>query len=295
MKLNIVKTRKIWFAISSLLVVVSILSLVVWRLNFGIDFTGGALLDVRLEQGTVDEVRSFMNEQGYADARVQTSEPGEYLIRLGAINEEQHQALLTELAESFGYTEEVKFDYVGPVVGQELAKKAIYAIVLCLVLIMLYITWAFRHVSAPVKSWKYGAVTILAAFHNVLIPVGVFSVLGHFFGYQVDSAFIAAILTILGYSINDTIVAIDRIRENLHDWSSSDSYEEVVNRSLNQTMTRSINTTVTVLFALLAVLFFGGETTKAFALALTIGVLVSAYASIFIAAPLLVEWEKRSK
>ncbi len=294
--LNIIKTRKIWFVFSGLLIVGSIVSLLLWGLNFGIDFTGGSLTDVQIRNGAdTESVRTFVESLGYADARVQPSEDGEFLIRTEALSEEQHQALLTSLKERFGEVEENKFDFIGPVIGKELTHKALWAVVVTLFLILLYITWAFRKVSEPVKSWKYAVITVFTAFHDIIVPVGVFSVLGHFVNYQVDAAFIAAILTILGYSINDTIVVFDRTRENLREWSSSETFEQVVNRSLNQTIVRSFNTSVTVLLSLIAVLVFGGETTRQFALALTIGVATGTYSSIFIASPLLTVWERRSR
>lgn len=294
--LNIIKTRKIWFGFSAILIVGSLVSLLLWGLNFGIDFTGGSLIDVRVGGGaTTESVRVLVESQGHADVRVQPSEEGEFLIRTAALNEEQHQALLTAMTAQFGQVNESKFDFIGPVIGQELTRKAVWAVVLTLFLILLYITWAFRKVSEPVKSWKYAVITVFTAFHDVIVPIGVFSVLGHFIQYQVDSAFIAAILTILGYSINDTIVVFDRTRENLRDWSSAETFEQVVNRSLNQTIVRSFNTSLTVLLALVAVLIFGGETTRQFALALTIGVATGTYSSIFIASPFLTVWEKRSR
>ncbi len=294
--LNIIKTRKIWFVLSAGLVGGSILSLLFWGLNFGIDFTGGSLTDITITAPTsTEEVRTFVESYGLRDVRVQPSSDGEYLIRSAALSEEEHQNLLSAMTERFGELTENRFDFIGPVIGQELARKAIWAVIATLFLILIYITWAFRKVSEPVKSWKYGLITIFTGFHDVIVPLGVFSILGHFLNYQVDSAFIAAILTILGYSINDTIVVFDRTRENLQDVSSSETFERVVDRSLNQTIVRSFNTSVTVLLALLAVLFFGGETTRQFALALAIGVATGTYSSIFVASPLLVVWEKFRK
>ena len=293
--LNIIKTRKIWFVFSGVLIIGSVVSLLLWGLNFGIDFTGGSLTDVQVPSATTDSMRAFVETQGYADVRVQPSEAGEFLIRTEALNETQHQDLLTAMTAEFGQVTENKFDFIGPVIGEELTHKALWAVLLTLFLILIYITWAFRKVSEPVKSWKYAVITVFTAFHDVIVPVGVFSVLGHFINYQVDSAFIAAILTILGYSINDTIVVFDRTRENLRDWSSAETFEQVVNRSLNQTVVRSFNTSLTVLLSLVAVLIFGGESTRQFALALTIGVATGTYSSIFIASPFLTVWEKRSR
>lgn len=292
-KFNIIKTRQIWFTVSSILVGGSILSLILWGLNFGIDFTGGSLTDVTITTPTsTEEVRTFVESNGLSEVRVQPSDDGQYLIRTEALSEAEHQELLASLSDRFGEVRENKFDFIGPTIGSELTRKAVWAVVATLILILLYVTYSFRKVSEPVKSWKYGAITVFTGFHDVIVPLGVFAVLGHFTHYQIDAAFIAAILTILGYSINDTIVVFDRTRENLADASSADSFEDVVNRSLNQTIVRSFNTSVTVLLALLAVLIFGGETTRQFALTLVIGVATGTYSSIFIASPLLVVWEK---
>lgn len=294
MILDVIKTRQIWFILSGLLVAASIVSLFVYRLNFGIDFTGGSLMDLRMTSAVAtDELREAIETQGYGEVRVQPSAALEYIIRLPALNEEQHQTLLASLREKYGEVTEERFDFVGPVIGRELAKKAIWSIILLLLLIVLYVAWAFRKVSEPVKSWKYGVLTMVTAIHDVAIPLGVFSILGHFWGYQVDSAFVAAILTILGYSINDTIVVFDRTRENLMSRSSADSFEGIINRSVNQTLTRSLITGLGTLLALVAVFFFGGETTRQFSLALIIGIVTGAYSSIFIASPLLVVSERR--
>jgi len=297
MKISVINFRRVWFIFSGVLIVASLLSLIFFRLNFGIDFTGGSLMDLQLTNTEVatDEIRSLVESQGYGEVRVQTKESGGYLIRLQALNEEQHQALLSVFGEKYGEVQENRFDFVGPMIGSQLAKKAIWAIIAVLLLIVLYVAWAFRKVSEPIASWKYGVLTMITALHDVIIPLGVFSVLGHFYGYQIDSAFVAAILTILGYSINDTIVVFDRTRENLLKRSSSEDFSEILDRSVHQTLSRSINTSLTTLLALVAVYFFGGETTKQFSLALIIGIVTGTYSSIFIATPLLLVWERKSR
>lgn len=296
MKLNVVKTRWIWFSFSGLLIGASVLGLALFGLNFGIDFTGGTLMDVTIASApSTDAVRSHIDSLGFAGTRVQTSDAGEYLIRLPSVSEEQHQEILGSLQATFGETEEQRFDFVGPVIGQELQEKALWSVGAILVLIVLYVAWAFRKVSDPVASWKFGVLTMVTALHDVILPIGLFAFLGHFLEYQVDAGFIAAILTILGYSINDTIVVFDRTRENLHDRSSAESFPELVNKSVNQTLARSLNTTITTLLALVAVFFFGGETMQPFALALIIGIATGAYSSIFIASPLLVAMERGRK
>ena len=194
------------------------------------------------------------------------------------------------IEDSSSQIEELRFDSVGPTIGQELKNKSVTAFIIVLIAIVLYIAWAFRKVSKPVASWKYGLSAIIALFHDVIIVLGVFAVLGEFYGVEINSAFVAAILTVLGYSVNDTIVVFDRVRENLP--KSDDDFEGTVNTSVNNTITRSINTSVTTLIVLLSILIFGGSSIKDFVLALSIGVFIGTYSSIFLASPVLVLWEK---
>jgi len=189
--------------------------------------------------------------------------------------------------------EELRFDSVGPTIGQELKSRSISAMIIVIVAIVLYIAWTFRKVSKPVASWKYGISAIIALFHDVIITMGVFSILGEFYGVEINTAFVAAILTVLGYSVNDTIVVFDRVRENLP--KSDEDFEGTVNLSVNQTIKRSINTSLTTLIVLLSILFFGGTTIQDFVLALSIGVFVGTYSSIFLASPILVVWEKLTR
>ena len=190
-----------------------------------------------------------------------------------------------------GALEEARFDSIGPVIGQELKNKSATALALVLIMIVVYVAWSFRGVGHVISSWKYGALTVIAGLHDIIIPLGVFAILGQTSGVQIGTSFVAALLTILGYSVNDTIVVLDRVRENLFHQEVK-SLGEVVEMSIRQTLARSVNTTLTTLLALVAVYIFGGESTKFFALALLIGIAVGAYSSIFIAAPLLVSWEK---
>jgi preprotein translocase subunit SecF len=218
------------------------------------------------------------------------------IFRFKSVDEARHQEILKHLGEKFDKVEENRFESIGPTIGKELRRKATYAIVVVLICIILYIAWAFRKVSKPVASWKYGVIAVIALIHDVGIPIGLFAVLGRFFGVEVNSAFVAAILTILGYSVNDTIVVFDRVRENLiKSGGDYDEFEKIVNESVNQTFARSINTTLTTLLALIAIFFWGGETIKYFALALIVGIGLGAYSSIFIASPLLVVLERKKR
>lgn len=269
----------------------SLIALFVLGIRWGIDFTGGSLLEVTLEQGTdTANIRSTLETAGYSDLLIQETDSQGYLIRTTNLSEESHQALLATLRETYGGAEESHFDSIGPVIGQELKQTAIWGVILILALIGVYIAFAFRKVSWPVASWKYGVLTIACAFHDVIIMVGVYVVASLFFGWEVNATFVAATLTVLGYSINDTVVVFDRIRENLANHVGK-SFEETVQTSIRQTWIRSINTSLTTILALSAVLIFGGDTTRPFAFALMVGIAAGSYSSIFLASPALVEWQ----
>lgn len=311
---NIIQKRKIWLSLSGALVTFSIIALALWGLNFGIDFTGGSLLEVEFEgdRPTVAEVQNAVSDLDLGNMVVQPVGESGMILRFQNTEEEKHQEVLGRLNElaaepaeegdaeeggeepvQAGNVEELRFDSVGPTIGQELKSRSLTAIFIVLVAIVLYMAWAFRKVSKPVASWKFGLSAIVALFHDVLITLGIFAVLGEFYNVEVNTAFVAAILTVLGYSVNDTIVVFDRIRENLP--KSDLDFEETVNASVNQTIRRSINTSATTLLVLVSIMIFGGATIKDFVLALSIGVLIGTYSSIFLASPVLVLWEKMGK
>lgn len=306
---NIIQSRKIWLSISGALVAASIILLFIFGLNFGIDFTGGSLLEVKFtgERPAASEAQSVLDDLELGSLSVQPSGEDGMILRFQDISEEKHQEILSKLdglvkgeveeIQQDGVTEnlkseieELRFDSVGPSIGKELKRKSVSAVIIVIIAIVLYIAWAFRKVSKPVSSWKYGVVAIITLFHDVIITVGVFVILGKYFGVEINIPFVAAILTVLGYSVNDTIVVFDRIRENLP--KSEEDFENTINKSVNQTITRSINTSLTTLLVLLAIVFWGGATIQAFALALAVGVFIGTYSSIFLASPLLVVWEK---
>lgn len=290
---SVTKTQKYWFTLSGALVSVSLAMLILWGLNFGIDFTGGSLMELSYEESSTveDSIRQVFSDQGFQSIIFQRTEEGA-IVRFPEVDEAKHQEIKNALESSIGITfEEVRFESIGPSIGRELVSKSYRALVIVLALIVLYVAWAFRKVSRPVASWKYGIAAIVALFHDVTITAGLFSFLGKFHGFEVDAPFIAAILTVLGYSVNDTIVVFDRIRENLHKGFSS--FEATVDESVRQTFTRSLNTSMTVILSLLAVYLFGGESVRAFSLALITGVTVGTYSSIFLASPLVTLWQKR--
>lgn len=290
--LRIISKRKIWYTISGVLIAGSILCLILFGLNLGIDYIGGSLWDIKTDTRIqVSEVREFLSNYVIGKAIVQPTDDG-LLMRFKEIDDEAHQKIYQDFIDKFGAIEEKRFESIGSVIGKELKQKSTGSIILVSLAIILYIAWAFRKVSKPINSWKYGILTVVALLHDIILPLGLFAVLGKFLNVEIGAPFIAAILTIAGYSVNDTIVVFDRVRENLIK-EGDGNFENIIEKSVNQTMARSINTTLTTLLALAAVYFFGGETIKYFALALIVGIASGAYSSIFIASPLLVTWYKR--
>lgn len=283
---NIVRKRYWWFAISLLIIIPGIISFFMQGLNLGIDFKGGTMLDVAFNQPvTQSAITDTMKSVGL-EGPVQLSDNNtSALIRTEALEEGKRSELLTALESKVGpfNKESLKEDKVGPAMGQELTRNALYALVIAMGMMILYITFRFQFV--------YAISAILALLHDVLIVVGVFSI----FQWEVDATFVAAILTIVGYSINDTVIIFDRIRENEPKMKRGDSYEDMVDKSIWQTMRRSVNTVATVLIALLALFILGGESTRLFTLAMLIGVFSGAYSSIFIASQILVEFKKYLK
>ena len=395
--LKIVQKRKIWFAFSAVLISASLIALLSWGLKFGIDFTGGTLMEFSFKDETLNsqEIKDALADLDLGEISVQFSGEKSVLLRFKDVDEDTHQKILTALdfvisgesnadeeienesendngeentegdfdEEDIGYwildiggfikealaadeeiinnteeteengievttssgeeinidaesidlsnieseeidsdamagtgrenanIEEKRFNSIGPVIGSELKESAVWAIVIALIAIVLYIGFAFRKVSFPVSSFKYGIIATIALFHDVIITLGIFAVLGHFFGVEIGISFVAAILAILGYSVNDTIVVFDRTRENLLK-SGIDDFEEIVNKSVNETLVRSINTSFTTLIVLAVLYLFGGDTIRYFVVALIIGISAGTYSSIFIASPLLVTWQK---
>jgi preprotein translocase subunit SecF len=272
-----------------------------WGFKLGIDFTSGSLLEVRFKGTlpTTDQLSATLKTTDLGDSfTLQPTENNGYIIRFQSIDEKVHQQVMDKIKADYepkekenNFVSQERYESIGPTIGSELRTKAFYAIILVNIFIVLYVAWSFRKVSYPVKSWRYGVAAVIALIHDITITMGVFAVLGHFAGVEINTAFIVALLTILGYSVNDTIVVFDRIRENLSKLPKME-FEVLVNRSVNETMARSINTSMTVMLVLLAVFIFGGASIHYFALALLVGVFCGTYSSIFIASTLLVIWEK---
>ncbi len=292
MNIAFTKYRKIYFIFSGILVSASIICLIVFGLNLSIEFTGGSMLEIEYKnqrpsyqdiEKTLDEFKLKESIQSIGDKTV--------AIRMRDISEETRFKVVEKLNKKSEIIKgKTRFESIGPTIGQELKNKTKIVILLTLITILLYVTFAFRRVSRPVSSWQYGVAAIVALFHDVLIPIGIFSVLGKFYGVQFTVPIVTALLTVFGYSINDSVVVFDRIRENLLR-RTGDNFETIVNNSLNQTLTRSINTSLTTLLVLFSIFFFGGETLRYFSLALIIGITSGTYSSIFLASPLLVSWK----
>ncbi|MBI3631596.1 MAG: protein translocase subunit SecF [Candidatus Staskawiczbacteria bacterium] len=294
MNFPFIKYSAVYYTLFGILVIGSILALLVFGLKFGIEFTGGSTMEVNFtdKRPANEEISKALAGFNLGEIVVQPTGDKGVVLQLKGIDETTHQQILKKLTE-LSKVEEKSFEYIGPSIGQELKQKTILSIFLALLAITLYIAFAFRKVSRPVSSWKYGVTSLVALFHDILIPLGVFAVLGKFYNVEITIPIIAALLTILGFSVHDTIVIFDRIRENILR-KGMGQFEETVNWSLNQTIGRSISTVFSTLLALLSIFFFGGETLKYFSLALIIGITSGAYSSIFIASPLLVSWYKWS-
>ena len=313
--MNIAKNLKYFFILPGVLSLAAVIALGVWGLRPGIDLSGGSLLQVTYsaELPPIERVQAIIKPLNLGEVRIQQVNQTGYIIRARALSNDEHNQVVAVLgglaggasgAANTGSVHEDRFTTVGPTIGAELLQKAWIAIVLVVLCTIVFIAFAFRGVSQTlpagrqaVQSWKYGIVAIVTLLHDILIPAGLFAALGHFVGAEVDALFIVALLTILGISINDTIVVFDRIRENLRineDRGRREEFDEVVGRSITQTIVRSINTSMTVVIVLAALYFFGPEATKYFSLTLIVGMIAGTYSSIFLASPLLVAWQQFS-
>ena len=275
----------LYFIISAAFIVPGIFSLAVWGLKPSIDFTGGSILELRImnyesrDEGLADA----LGEEEVELSSIQNSGENTYLIKLGPLTEEKKSGLVEALKGRFGEVEEIRFETVGPLLGKELLRKTLVAVILAAGFILAYVAWQF-------KDKMYGVCAILAMFHDSLILLGSFSLLGHFFGVEVDTLFVTAVLTTLSFSVHDTVVVYDRIRESIKRNSGAD-FKKLVNKAVNETITRSLNNSLTIIFMLLALVLLGGSTIRWFIVALLIGTIAGTYSSTFSAAPLLIVWK----
>lgn len=296
--MNFVKTkskRALYYIISIVLIILSIVGYFTLSINKGIDFSGGTLFEVKFNQTqNKTKIQDGLKDLSYIKTvKIQETENNSFLLRTNPLSNEDLQNLRTNLLDRVGEYQEIRLETVHPLISSDTTNKAITATILASIAIILYVAYAFRSIPKPASSWKFGIVAVIALIHDLVITSGIFVFLSHFYGYELDSYTIIAALTILGFSVNDTIVIFDRIREHLKTDPDLD-FAENVNRSLIQTISRSLNTTITLILVLLALLFLGGESTKQFVAILIVGTFFGALSSIFVAPPLLVDWHAKA-
>lgn len=287
--MKLLKYKYIYFLISLLIVIPGIISLVKYRLRLSIDFTGGSLLEIqsKVSKAKLEEIAKTEKLEVNS---IQASSDNVYLLRLKELSNDQKIKYLDLIKKEDVDVSEKRFENVGPIIGKELTQKAILSIVVASFAIVLYMAWSFRQIPKPYASWKFGMSAVVALLHDVLVVLGLFSIFGALWHVEVDSLFVTAVLTVIGFSVHDTIVVFDRIRENLPKMPQS-TFEEVVDFSISETLVRSINTSLTAVLTLLCLLLFGGTNIRWFVVALLVGIVSGTYSSIFNAAPLLVLWE----
>ena len=300
----IIRFRKILYVFSAIILAASIFGILFYGFRLGVDFSGGSILEVEFFENKpeLSLVEKNLSDAGFSAFRVQPTGEKGFIIRLGDIGQESRQDLLKALSLSDNPESVLvarRFDSIGPTIGRELRRNAFVSISLVIILILAFVSWAFRHVSKPVASWKYGVVAILALIHDILVPAGLFAYLGRFYGAEVDALFVTALLTILGFSVHDTIVVFDRIRENLRKAEAEGrigaaDFEQIVGKSLDETYGRSLATSFAIFLVLASLFWYGADATRYFALTLLIGVIAGTYSSICLASPFLVSWQKWS-
>jgi len=290
--MDFIQKRKIFYALSGAMIGVSFLSLLIFGFNWGIDFTGGTLWEISTAgdiSRSIEKIRNYLEENDLGQVNIQTTSDNSLILRFPSISEERHDQLLEGLKKIIPSIEEKRFESVGPSIGQELKTKSVWATVLVFLGILIYLWYSFLRSSSGIPPYRYGILAIIALMHDAMFIVGLFSILGKFQGWEVNSDFLVALLVVVGYSVHDTIVVFDRIRENLR-LKTKESLENIVNLSIQQTLMRSLNTSLTTLFPLIMLYFFGPLSTKILALAMIGGVIIGTYSSICLVAPLLYDW-----
>lgn len=293
----IVNHRKFFYILSGIIMAASLFAVAFWGLKPSIDFSGGTILEIEYTQVRPEiPMLNLAFSQYTFNQSIRPAGNLGYIIRLKNITEEERTKVMNAVSLNEINVPEVKrFDSIGPLLGREALAKSVVSIALVLFAIVVFITFAFRKVSEPVASWKYGLITIFALLHDVLVPAGFFAALGHFKGVEVDTLFVTALLVVLGFSVHDTIVVFDRVRENLklaREGRAKKTFAEIVGESINQTFIRSINTSLTTVLALVVLYFVGPDITKHFSLTLLVGIVAGTYSSIFLGSPLLVTVEQ---
>jgi len=293
--MDYIAKRKFFYLFSGLMIALSMGGLMIWGLNWGIDFTGGTFWEVSLSplnDEHIEQVGAFLEKQDVGQVSIQKTGENNIIFRLSTINEEKHQQILRDLQKEFPSLQEKRFDSIGPSIGQELRKRSIWAVLLVFIGILLYLSYAFRHSSFRVPAYRYGSLAVLALLHDAAFVVGIFVFLGKFQGWEVNSDFIVALLVVAGYSVHDTIVVFDRIRENLV-LKNKETLQSIINMSVSQTILRSLNTSLTTLFPLIALYLWGPVSIQVLVAAMIGGVIIGTYSSLFIAPTLLFDWERK--
>lgn len=293
---KIIRKSGYWFAISGALIVLSVIFIIVFGLRFGIDYNGGTVLNIKASNSNkIEVINKILNEQKYTGFQVKESTDNQVALRLPILSNEQHIALSAELNNKLTDYSEISYDTVGPSVSRDLTNKSILAVILASLGIIIYIAWAFKKVPRPLSSWKFGLCAVIAIIHDLLITIGFVALIGHFAVWmEVDALFVTALLTIMGFSVHDTIVVYDRLRENFIK-NPHQSIQLITEESINQTLARSINTSLTVMIVLISMFLLGGASIRHFILTLIIGVFFGTYSSIFVASALIARWHKKSE
>lgn len=295
--LDFIGKRKIFYVVSLIIALVSLAAIIIFGFRWGIDFKGGTRwqIDFTGERPGASELLKVLKENNINDAILDFSGKKSVILRFKDISEEEHQKILSALISRFGQIEEKNFSSIGPIIGAELKRRALWAVFIVTLMILAYVSYAFRKASVRIPSYKYGTLAIVALIHDVIAMLGFFSLLGHFTLVELNSYFIVALLIVMGYSVHDTIVVFDRIRENMKTASLKSDVKTITNDSINQTLSRSINTSLTSILALLGLYFFGPLAINTLVLAMMFGIFIGTYSSIFIASPLLVDWSERRR
>ncbi len=297
--MSFTRLATVFLPVSAILVVASVVGLVWPGPVLSIEFTGGTLLEVQLPEGTTEaQLKTALGnvrfgETSLSDATVNRTRTGTEFVRTQTLTTEQHTQLLSSLTKDLGEIQELQYTTIGPTVGASLKIRAFYALLAALVAIVLYVALAFRKIPAHLSPWSFGIAAIIALVHDIAIILGIFTILSHYTTFQVDTLFVSALLSIMGYSVSDTIVIFDRIRDNLFAEGKRGDFTDIAEKSLRQTITRTLNTGLGALIMLFALFFFGSESIRWFILALIVGTVIGTYSSFFVATPLLVLWRKK--
>lgn len=297
--MNFFLPARFFVPFSTLLVIASIIVFIYPGPKLSIDFTGGTLLEIRSANSTKEQVQAAIDTitlpNTLGNVTINATQEDSYLLRMRSLENEEYQTVQQNLKNALPNYEELQLTTIGSTVGSTMKTRAFWALITAIVAIIVYIAIAFRGIPKKYSPLRFGVIAAVTLFHDIMITVGIFVLLSHYTSFQMDTLFITALLTILGYSVNDTIIIFDRIRDNLGGQDRKESFQHVANRSLNESLRRSVNTSLSTIIMLLALYFFGSESIRWFVLTLVVGMIIGTYSSVFLATPLLTYWQDRSK